>query len=179
MSPTWIQSLPSVKEKGNQEVNKLMRSSHFPIGSDFCVAIEIFPFFCLPILSKNLCAIENQRKKYIFILQSLISRTYTCMYSQQATDTSRFCTLIILCSDKIFSTEKLKACRICGSVRHPLRVHERAMKIFSAFGIAYQGLPKRTLDWHWELGSPAFILPLFLAMIMKIANCFHGTSSCP
>lgn len=57
----------------------------------------------------------------------------------------------------------------------PIHVHERAMKILSQFGIAYQDLLKRTLDWHWELGPPAFNLPLFLAMILKIAVCFHGT----
>lgn len=79
VSQTWIQSLPSVKEKGNQEVNKLIRSSHFPIGSDFCVAIEIsFFFFCLPFCLKSLC--NRKPKEEVHLYPSVTYFTHTHMH---------------------------------------------------------------------------------------------------
>lgn len=162
MSQTWIQSLPSVKEKGNQEVNKLIRLTHFPTGSDFCLAIEI-SFFCLPSL-------RNRKPKAGVHFNPSVMRPHACIHSRQQIQVEFTLWLYYAQIKKIQYGE---VCRICGSVVHPIHVHERAMKIFSEFGIAYQGLLKEL--WHWELGPPGFNLPLFLAMVMKIAICFHGT----
>lgn len=45
-----------------------MRSSHFPIGSDFCVAIEISFFFASHFCLKSLCDRKPKEEVHLYPL---------------------------------------------------------------------------------------------------------------